>query len=58
MLSFVPGGSLVDAYGVATCQSHNIGIDVNDYGFQSIEDANKFDGHWLKIDGIENYPWT
>ena len=27
-------------------------------GFQSIEDANKFDGHWLKIDGIENYPWT
>ena len=59
MLSFVPGGSLVDTDGVAMCQSQNNGIGVDDYGFHGLGDANKLDGHWgcggdgLKIDGLE-----
>ena len=66
MLSFVPGGTLVVAYDVAMCRSQNNGIGVDDYGFHSIEDANKFDGDWacggdgLDIDGSNeeiNYPW-
>ena len=36
LLSFVPEGSLVDAYGVAMCQSQNNGVGVDDYGFHTV----------------------